>query len=77
VSASLAIARAAEGLGDRAGAYEALATGWATLSDLLGKESANKTFMPLLEAQRDRWGAEAFAGVKSQHDEARRRTLSE
>lgn len=72
VSASLAIAQLAEATGDRLGAYEALAVGWVTLGDLLGREVARASFEPKLLELRERWGAGAFAEVKAAY-EARRR----
>jgi tetratricopeptide (TPR) repeat protein len=71
VSAALAIARLSEATGDRLAAYAALATGWATLGDLLGQELARATFEAKLREQRASWGDEAFAGVKAAY-EARR-----
>jgi tetratricopeptide (TPR) repeat protein len=72
VSASLAIAQLAEATGDRLGAYEALAVGWVTLGDLLGREVAMASFEPKLFELRERWGVDAFAEVKAAY-EARRR----
>lgn len=64
VSAAIAIAELTEAAGDRVAAYEALAVGWATLGDLLGEEAAKATFAPRLEAQRKRWGDDAFAAAR-------------
>jgi tetratricopeptide (TPR) repeat protein len=72
VGSSLAIAMAAEQSGDRLRAYTALATGWATLGDLLGAEAARDVFEPQVAAMRDRWGAEEFGRVKDEHDAIRR-----
>jgi tetratricopeptide (TPR) repeat protein len=71
VSAALTIAQLAEARGDRAGAYAALASGWVTLGDLLGRDVARATFAPRLEDLRSRWGVEAFTQVKAAY-EARR-----
>jgi hypothetical protein len=76
VSAALAIAQLAEGRGDRGGAYAALASGWVTLGDLLGRDVARATFAPKLEELRSRWGAEEFARVKAAHDAQRRADTS-
>ena len=70
--AAIAIAELAEHQGDRAGAYESLATGWVTLGDLVGRELARQTFEPPLIGIRDRWGPDEFALVKREY-EARRR----
>ena len=72
VGSSLALALAAEQLRDRLRAYTALATGWATLGDLLGAEAAREVFEPQLAAMRVRWGAEEFGRVKAEHDALRR-----
>jgi ATP/maltotriose-dependent transcriptional regulator MalT len=55
--------------GDRVAAYRALATGWATIADLLGSEVAAAMFSPPLLDQQQRWGADGFAAVKAEHDE--------
>jgi len=72
VSAAVAIAQLAESAGDRAAAYEALAAGWATVSDLLGADAARATFKPLLTDARSRWGSEAFDAIKSRYEAGRR-----
>jgi tetratricopeptide (TPR) repeat protein len=72
VSAALAIARLSEASGDRLAAYDALATGWATLGDLLGHELARATFEPKLQEQRESWGDETFASVKTAYEGRRR-----
>jgi len=64
VSAAIAIAELCEARGDRVRAYEVLAVGWATLGDLLGEAAAKATFAPRLEAQRERWGDDAFAAAR-------------
>ncbi|GAA5024702.1 hypothetical protein [Actinopolymorpha pittospori] len=76
LAAVLAGSRIADRVGDRVDAYRLLATGYATLADLLGAELSRQTFEPELLALRDRWGAEAFASVKAAHDAARRRARS-
>lgn len=72
VSAAIALSQLAEATGDRVGAYEALAVGWVTLGDLLGREVARSTFEPKLLELRQRWGDATFAKVKAAY-EARRR----
>ncbi|MGW5366318.1 hypothetical protein [Actinopolymorpha pittospori] len=76
LAAVLAGSRIADRLGDRVEAYRLLATGYATLADLLGAELSRRTFEPELLALREKWGAEAFASVKAAHDAARRRARS-
>lgn len=71
ISAAHTIAQLAELAGDRQAAYAALATGWATLGDLLGGDIARMSFAPKLGELRERWGAAAFADVKRSY-EARR-----
>ena len=67
-STALAIAQLSEVIGDRLGSYAALATGWATLGDLLGQELASATFEPKLRELRDRWGADSFDAVKATYE---------
>jgi len=72
VAAAHAIAQLAEAAGDRLRAYEALAVGWATLSDLLGRDLARTAFEPALAQMRERWGAAAFAEAKNSYESRRR-----
>ena len=72
ISAAVAIAHLSDALGDRVAAYEALAVGWATLGDLLGREAGRAAFEPPLLALRERWGAAAFADVKAAYAARRR-----
>jgi tetratricopeptide (TPR) repeat protein len=72
VAAAHAIAQLAEAAGDRLRAYEALAVGWATLSDLLGREMARLAFEPALAQMRERAGAAAFDDVKRAYELRRR-----
>ena len=76
VSATLAIAQLSEATGDRLGAYDALATGWATLGDLLGQDLARTTFEPKVRELRDRWGVAEFDAIKAAY-EARQRAARE
>lgn len=72
VGAALTIAELAESAGDRVAAYESLATGWATLADLLGRDLARAAFEPKLKEKRERWGAEEFQRIKSAYEAQRR-----
>jgi tetratricopeptide (TPR) repeat protein len=71
-AASLELAEGLQLKEDLMSAYETLATAWATLSDVLGKETARSWVEPCLIAFRARWGDEAFLKAKSDY-EARRR----
>ncbi len=71
IGAAITIAELAESAGDRLKAYEALAVGWATLADLLGRDLARMTFEPKLREMRDRWGAAAFDDVKKTYEASR------
>lgn len=73
LSAAVTISELADQRGDRVGAYRSLATAWATLGDLMGRDAAAQAVTPRLEALRDRWGPATFAEVKAEHDEQRRR----
>jgi tetratricopeptide (TPR) repeat protein len=75
VGAAVAIAQLAESSGDRLRAYDALATGWVTLADLLGKDAARMTFEPKLTELRERWGAAPFGEVKKIYEAARQRKV--
>lgn len=76
IGAAVTLAQLYETSGNRAAAYEALAVGWATLSDLLGPDLARQAFQPSLLACRQRWGTAAFDAIKQDY-EARRKTLRE
>lgn len=75
ISAAVTISQLAEATGDRLAAYEALAVGWVTVSDLLGREVARSMFEPKLLELCDRWGIEIFKDVKSTYEEQRREQL--
>lgn len=77
IGAVTAIAQLAETGGDRTTAYATLASGWATLTDLLGADLARQTFQPLLLAQRQRWGIGAFDTVRHDWETRRRQALQE
>lgn len=72
VSASVTIAELCDRQGDRLGAYEALAVGWVTLGDLMGKDVARATFEPKLSGLRSRWGDEDFVAVRDRYAAMRR-----
>jgi hypothetical protein len=73
-AAAVAESSLAEHAGDDETAYGSLATGYATLGDLVGKQLSASTFEgPLLELRR-RWGAERFAAAKAAYEATRRRT---
>ncbi len=72
IGAAVALSRIEERCGDRPAAYTALATGWATLGDLLGPALARSTFEPLLRDLRSRWGASAFDAARQSHEVGRK-----
>lgn len=75
VSAAVTIADVADALGDRATAYEALASGWVTAGDVVGADAAKQLFEPRLEALREAWGIQAFLAVRDAYNERRRAAL--
>ena len=74
VAAAVAIAELRDQLGDRLGAYGALAAGYVTLDDLLGAETGREAFAPRLRALRQKWGAEEFQRIKSAYEAQRQQT---
>lgn len=74
IGAAVTLAKLAEHAGDDTRAYGELATGWATIGDLLGAELARATFEPLLRELRLRWGAERFDAARAAYEAARRAT---
>ncbi|MFC5741337.1 hypothetical protein [Dyella tabacisoli] len=72
VAASMMISELAEHAQAEQEAYAALATGWATLIDLLGREAAAETFRPPLQALRSRLGDERFTAAKHAYEEQQR-----
>lgn len=76
IGAAVALSRIDERMGDRPAAYGALATGWATLGDLLGPELARATFEPLLRRLRTQWGAQAFDAARQSYEAARRAAMN-
>lgn len=76
VAASLALCELYDLVGDRFAAYEALAVGYTTLSDLLGEELTRDAFDPKLLEKREQWGAEAFDAIKAEYEAIRRKKAS-
>jgi hypothetical protein len=75
VAAAVAESSLAEHAGDDEAAYGSLATGYATLGDLVGKQLSASTFEgPLLEL-RKRWGPARFTAAKTAYETTRRRAL--
>lgn len=75
VAAAVAESSLAEHAGEDEAAYGSLATGYATLGDLVGTQLSASTFEgPLLDLRR-RWGAERFAHAKAAYEASRRRRL--
>jgi tetratricopeptide (TPR) repeat protein len=72
INAAVAISQLAEETGDRLAAYEALAVGWVTVSDLLGREVARSMFEPKLLNLRDRWGVQSFSEIRLTYEAQRR-----
>jgi tetratricopeptide (TPR) repeat protein len=75
IGATSALATLADRRGDRVDAYRVLATGWATLGDLLGDEQAAQVFRPRLQELETSWGAEEFAAIRAEYEDTRRREL--
>ena len=75
--AAAALAESLDAMGLRTDAYTALATAWATLGDLLGRDVAESWVAPMLEAYRMKWGVTAFAAAKAAHDARRRAARNE
>ena len=75
MAAAIAIAELHEAAGDKVAAYGALASGYATLGDLLGSAAASDSFGTKLAECRDRWGAQAFADAKIAYEAQRKRGL--
>ena len=72
IGATIALSRLAEHANDDATAYGTLASGWATVSDLLGSDLARAAFEPMLREQRLRWGSERFDAARAAYEAARR-----
>ncbi len=72
IDAALALSRLAEHVNDDTTAYGTLASGWATVSDLLGADLARAAFEPLLREQRLCWGAGRFDAARTAYEATRR-----
>lgn len=72
IASVVALSRLDDRAGDRVQAYTALATGWATVADLLGASLARQAFEPLLKALRERWGALAFDATRAAYEQNRK-----
>jgi tetratricopeptide (TPR) repeat protein len=75
-SAGVKLADVLETRGDRLQAYGVLATTWATLSDVIGKDAARSWIEPCLAAYRIKWGEQSFEKAKDEYDAQRRRARS-
>jgi tetratricopeptide (TPR) repeat protein len=77
VGASVALSELAEARGDPVAAYEALAVGWATLGDLLGRDGATTVFRPRMQALEARLGPASFAEARAAYEARRRARLGQ
>lgn len=57
-------------------AYAALATAWATLADVLGRDGAKSWVEPVVLAFKIRWGADVFHRARSSYEARRRAALA-
>jgi tetratricopeptide (TPR) repeat protein len=73
-AASVEVAESHQAQNDFTDAYGTLTTAWATLSDVLGRDTARSWVEPCLLACQIRWGEEVFEKAKNEY-EARRREL--
>jgi hypothetical protein len=73
IAAAVAESAVAELIGDDQSAYGSLATGYATLGDVVGKPLSAATFEGPLVRLRERWGAPRFARAKRAYEDGRRR----
>jgi tetratricopeptide (TPR) repeat protein len=71
IAAAHALSKLADRTGDRVEAYAALATGWATLADLMGGDIARVAFAPVLRDLRARWGEVAFVAARAAYEAQR------
>jgi len=76
-AASVELAEAHRVRAEHADAYGALATAWASLSDVIGGETAQSWVEPCLAAYRVAWGDAAFQQARSEYESALRRQLTE
>ncbi|GAA0918503.1 hypothetical protein GCM10009557_89910 [Virgisporangium ochraceum] len=73
IAAAVAESAVAELIGDDVAAYGSLATGYATVGDVVGKELSASTFEGPLVRLRERWGHDRFARAKRAYEDRRRR----
>lgn len=73
IAAAVAESAIAEIGGDDRAAYGSLATGYATLGDVVGKRLSAATFEGPLVRLRERWGPPRFARAKAAYERERRR----
>jgi hypothetical protein len=73
IAAAVAESAVAELIGDDVAAYGSLATGYATVGDVVGKELSASTFEGPLVRLRERWGHDRFARAKRAYEDGRRR----
>jgi ATP/maltotriose-dependent transcriptional regulator MalT len=74
-AASVEVAGALQAQGDFSNAYGALSTAWATLSDVLGEETARSWIEPCLLMYQVRWGESVFRQAKKEYEARRRAEL--
>lgn len=75
VAAAIAIADIHEASKNHLAAYASLASGWATVSDLLGQEASKGLFENKMLALRESWGSEKFKQIKESYENQRRATM--
>jgi tetratricopeptide (TPR) repeat protein len=76
-AASVELAEALQARGDYTDAYGTLATAWATLSDVLGQDTAGSWVEPVLLGYTLKWGESAFRQAKSDYEQRRRREIQQ
>jgi hypothetical protein len=73
IAAAVAESAVAELIGDDVAAYGSLATGYATVGDVVGKRLSASTFEGPLVRLRERWGRDRFDRAKRAYEDGRRR----
>jgi tetratricopeptide (TPR) repeat protein len=74
-AASVELTEALQAEGDFVNAYGALSTAWATLSDVLGNDTARSWIDPCLLSYQVRWGNSVFQRAKNEYEALRRAEL--
>jgi tetratricopeptide (TPR) repeat protein len=74
-AASVELAEALEARGELAETYATLATAWATLSDVMGRDAAQSWVEPCLMAYQLKWGEKIFAQTRKEYEARRRAEL--